>query len=392
VSSIDFDPWGKAQSTAEPTEPSDDLRTCTECKRSWYAAWLGEQCDLCGKQGQRWSEAFPTPDPDPAAETSLRYTSGGSFILDTPADPIPLWGRGQAVLWAEGEALTIVGGQGVGKTTLAQQVALGRCGFEEYAEVLGFPIAANTWGVTCYMAMDRPRQAARSFRRMVGETWREDLDRRLHVWEGPPVVDVAKHPTTLVEYAENVNAETLIVDSLKDAALGLSDDEVGGGWNRARQLALRSGVQIIELHHNRKALSGAKAAHPAIDDVYGSTWITSGAGSVLLLAGAPGDPIVTAHHLKQPAEEVGPLKILHDHDAGRSSVWQQVDVLALASAKPGGISAAEAAQAMFEVEKETPAQRQKARRKLERLANEGLVNVLDAGSEASSRATRWGIR
>lgn len=375
---------------AEPL-PGGGIRIC-RCGHSWDSAYFGILCRKCGSTvvdpPERRQEAAQVSEP--AAETSLRYTPGGSFILDTPADPIPLWGRGQAVLWAEGEALTIVGGQGVGKTTLAQQIALGRCGFDEYAEVLGFPVEANTWGVTCYLAMDRPRQAARSFRRMVGESWRDQLDQRLHVWEGPPVFDIAKNPSTLVEYAKNVNAETLIVDSLKDAALGLSDDEVGGGWNRARQLALRNGVQIIELHHNRKTLSGAKATHPSIDDVYGSTWITSGAGSVLLLAGAPGDPVVSAHHLKQPAEEVGPLKVLHDHTTGRSSVWEQVDLLDVVAASQNGLTAAEAARALFDADKPSAAQQEKARRRLQKLAESGLAKCVDEGDKGSRRPARWG--
>jgi hypothetical protein len=44
------------------------------------------------------------------------------------------------VLSADGEALINSGPQGVGKTTLTQQLGLGRCGFEEYAELLGFRI------------------------------------------------------------------------------------------------------------------------------------------------------------------------------------------------------------------------------------------------------------
>lgn len=333
--------------------------------------------------------AEPPPE-DPT--TALRYTPGGSFILDTDPDPQPVWGRGQEVLWAEGEALTIVGGQGVGKTTLAQQLALGRCGFDEYAEVLGFPVQPNPHGSTLYLAMDRPRQAARSFRRMVGEAWRDELDDKLFVWEGPPVVDIAKHPTTLVEYARGVNATTLVVDSIKDAAIGLSDDEVGAGWNRARQIALRDGLEIIELHHNRKAAAGAKGNQPSIDDVYGSTWITSGAGSVLLLAGSPGDPVVSVHHLKQPAEEVGPLKVVHDHQHGRSSIWHSADLLAVVAAIPGGATAIDVARTLFETEKPTNAEREKARRRLDRKVDEGHLQVLVEGNPAAGQPKKWGLR
>ena len=83
--------------------------------------------------------------------------------------------------------------------------------------------------------------------------------------------------------ARSAGAGTVVVDSLKDAAIGLTDDVVGAGWNRARQAAIVAGVQLVELHHSRKLAQGATAGQPSIDDVYGSTWLTSGTGSVILL-------------------------------------------------------------------------------------------------------------
>ncbi len=66
--------------------------------------------------------------------------------------------------------------------------------------------------------MDRPQQAARSFRRMVGEGWRSELDDRLAVWQGPPPYDLAKHPTMLLTLACEAGADSVVFDSLKDAA------------------------------------------------------------------------------------------------------------------------------------------------------------------------------
>ena len=323
-------------------------------------------------------------------DPTFRFTPGGSFILDTDPVPVPVWGDGEQVCWADGEALIIAAPQGVGKTTMAQQLALGRCGFPEYATLLGYPIVPGQRRVL-YLAMDRPKQAARSFRRMVGEAWRAELDERLVVWQGPPPYDLAKYPSLLLKLSNDADADTVLVDSLKDAAIGLSDDDVGAAYNRARQTALAGGVQVGELHHLRKALSGAKAEHPTIDDVYGSTWLTSGAGSVILLNGAPGDPIIGMHHLKQPASEVGPYKILHDHDRGRSTIWHAVDLVELVRAR-GSITALDAARALQDTDKPNPAGREKARKRLHRLVGTGHLFVLDPGDEKTSRPTTWAAR
>ena len=335
------------------------------------------------------SDTVPDQEaPEADAPVPYRFYAGGDFILDTPADPLPLWGRGSEVLLAVGEALIIAGTQGVGKTSLAQQLALGRAGFSEYADLLGYAIEPGT-GTTLYLAMDRPLQAARSFRRMVGESWRDQLNKRLLVWQGPPPHDLARVPGLLTRLCQQARADTVIVDSLKDAAVGLTDDAVGAGYNRAREAAVTAGVQVIELHHNRKQLSGTRTERPSLDDLYGSTWLPSGAGSVLLLTGAPGDPIVGMHHLKQPASEVGPLKVIHDHDTGRSSIWHATD-LGLLAAQPGGLSAVDAARVLFETDKPTPSQKEKARRRLASLADSGSLVLVDAGDPGAKRSARWG--
>jgi hypothetical protein len=45
----------------------------------------------------------------------------------------------------------------------------------------------------------------------------------------------------LADMCAEAEADMCVIDSLKDAALGLSDDKVGAGWNRARQAALVDG-------------------------------------------------------------------------------------------------------------------------------------------------------
>ena len=57
------------------------------------------------------------------------------------------------------------------------------------------------------------------------------------------------------------------------------------------------------------------------------------------------------HHIKQPASEVGPFKIIHDHDTGRSKIWHSVDLVLLAK-QPGGLTAVAAAMTIFETDKQ----------------------------------------
>jgi replicative DNA helicase len=129
-----------------------------------------------------------------------------------------VWGHGQEVLWAEGEPLMIVGPEGVGKTTLAQQVALALVGHGG-GKVLGFPVTPVK-GRVLYLACDRPAQARRSMRRMIAAEDQAYLDERLKVWKGPPPSDFGRHPGMLLDMARAAGADVVIVDSLKDVALG----------------------------------------------------------------------------------------------------------------------------------------------------------------------------
>jgi hypothetical protein len=242
------------------------------------------------------------------------------------------------------------------------------------------------------MAVDiRGDAVRRSFRRMVGEEHRAQLHEHLTVWQGPPPGDPAKYPSLLLKLCKQACADAVIVDSLKDAAVGLSADEVGAGYNRARQNACAAGVQVLELHHLRKALTRIEAEHPTTDGVYGSTWITSGAGSAVLLNGKPGDAIVSFHHIKQPASEVGPFKIIRDHDTGRSKIWHSVDLVLLAK-QPGGLTAVAAAMAIFETDKPTANEKDKARRRLDKLTGHGFLKITQQGDAATNEPKVWAAK
>lgn len=296
------------------------------------------------------------------------FVPGDRFALDVP-DTVPaVWGDGSTVLWAQGEALMLCGPPGVGKTTVAGQLIVARLGLHGLAgKVLGLPVA--TGNRLLYLACDRPAQVARSLHRIMKPEWREELAERLVIWKGPPPHDFAKDTSLMREMALAAGADTVMIDSLKDVAIGLSEDTVGAGYNRARQLTLVAGIEVAELHHQVK--HGTNGAAPTkLIDVYGSTWLTAGAGSVVLLWGEAGDPLVRLTHLKQPADEVGPFNVLHDHKAGTSSVHQRVDLVRLAAYSPAGLTAHEAAKVIFETTKPTRAQVEKARRRLDQLAGD----------------------
>jgi hypothetical protein len=107
-----------------------------------------------------------------------------------------------------------------------------------------------------------------------------------------------------------------------------------------------------------------------------------------LLNGAPGDPIVNLHHLKQPSAEVGPFRVIHHETSGRSTVHHEVDLIELVRAS-GGLNASRAARAIFDVESPTPAQLEKVRRRLTKLTETGQLYVVESGDKGTKRPTVW---
>lgn len=314
-------------------------------------------------------------------ETGRQFDDGGAFIFNTPEMPTAVWGTGHDVLWAEGEALMIYGGSGVGKSTLAGQLV--RALILNDGDVLGYPVAPAT-GRVLYLAMDRPRQLARSLRRQFHPMHREAISERLVIWQGPPPEDLAVDTWMLTQLCREAGASHVVVDSLKDAAVGLSDDKVGAGYNRARQAALSNGVQVVELHHQvKQRTDGPKG----IDAVYGSTWLTAGTGSVIHLDGAPGDAVVKFRHLKQPAETVGPFDVIHDPVTGLSEVLDTADPVKLATAA-GQITVAEFAQVLFNTQAPSRNEVEKARRKLDAQVKAGRLEVQERPSETGGKAAK----
>lgn len=317
-----------------------------------------------------------------------RLVDGGAFLFDEPAEIPTVWGSRELVMWAEGEGLMIAGQQGLGKTTLAQQLLLHRLGIRD-GPFLDLPVPRVDRPVL-YLAMDRPRQASRSMRRMVEQEHRGVLDRLVKFWKGPLPVNPLEQPNVLADWVESVvpDVSLVIVDSVKDLAPGVSDDKVGAALNSAWQELIARNIELLLLHHERKASQGSKR-ELRLDAVYGSTWLTSGLGSVIGLEGEPGDDLVTLHHLKQPVETIGPLRVQHDHATGTSAIHSGarsvLDVLNAAG--ENGSTAAEIAEAVYG--KSDDAARKKVQRQLAKMSN---VTELPGGQNPDGRgklATRY---
>lgn len=404
----------KAAFLAEATDPRRKaggmkVRTRAEADREWADLLTsavdlvinnpspGDTCDCDGLLTD-WiigddKPAEPAPpeatQPHTGRQAPDGFTDGAAFIFGQPAVE-RIWGDGDRVLWAAGEALMIAGPPGVGKTTVCGQVVAELLGLG-LGELFGLPVRPARR--VLYLAMDRPRQIARSLRRHFRESDSETLCERLLVWEGPPPADVAKNTDLLKSMAVLVGADVIVVDSLKDAIVGLTDDAIAAGYNRARQTALAAGVDVLELHHMRK--SGDNGAKPnTLADIYGSAWITAGIGSCVVLWGKAGDPIIDLLHLKTPMEDCGPMRLVHDHTRGVTGLLDDTDPVSVANGfGREWFTAKDFAERFLEVSDPGKADVEKMRRRLDRMAVAGLLDV-ERGDRAKGRgsASRWRAR
>ncbi|WP_432108424.1 DnaB-like helicase N-terminal domain-containing protein [Streptomyces sp. AA1529] len=357
------------QLTQEPGADPDAIRSCMEAE-----ARAERELALASGQGR----------------LSRYLVDGWRFVSETGAGETPLWGTPEQTLWGSGESLMIVGPPGVGKTTLAHQVVLARLGLQH--TVLDMPIAPSKR--VLYLAMDRPKQIAKAMARRIAPEHEATLRDRLCVWQGPLPATIDKEPDLLADLAAAHQADTLVIDSLKDAVSTLVDDALAVAFHNARMRALRNGVEVLELHHQRKATADApRGQRPTLDRVYGSTWLTSGAGSVLFIAGEAGDPAVTLHHLKQVNGEIGPLQVIHDHERGTTTVEPTLDAVTILRAHPGGLTTRDLAAALSGETTPGRSDIEKARRQLERLVKSGLATKAEgaAGGTGGGQQARYQV-
>ena len=82
------------------------------------------------------------------------------------------------------------------------------------------------------------------------------------------------------------------------------------------QLLSAMNVEVLILAHPNER---RRNRPPQLSDISGHADVYNGLGSVLFVDGAPGDLVVTVHHLKPLRNEpLPPFKIMHDKAAGRS--------------------------------------------------------------------------
>jgi replicative DNA helicase len=327
-----------------------------------------------------------SPPVDTSVDTALeRVVGGATFLHLKGGDASAVWGTGNRILWSSGEPCFLAGRQGLGKSTIAQQLVLARAGIKP-PTFLDFDVASDPRPVL-YFASDRASQVARSLARMVTEEDLPALEERVFVFSGPPTFDVRAEPQILLRIAERLGVGTVVIDSAKDLAPDLEEGKTGSIFNAAMQHLATANIEVLILHHVRKS-QGQNRKPRSLDDVYGSTFLTAGAGSVLMLWGEAGDPLVELLHLKQPMEHVGTLRLAHDHQSGTTTLAEpQVKALDVLRRSQHGLTARDLAALKAEGRDPRPADVERARRELDRLVADQLAHRRDGDKSRSLPTT-----
>lgn len=251
-------------------------------------------------------------------------TPGGTWLLDESHVVEPIWGTPKQTLWSKGEPFYIFAPPGIGKSTLVQNLALVRSGVHE-GPVLDLPVQVDD-GRTLYIAADRSRQVARSWRRMISRQDKEALDAVFVIHTGEPPFTISKQPEELVPWVRSFgDIGTVVVDSLFNLAPSLTDEEGAANANRAFQALVHDGVDVIALHHDRKRGENERE-WVSLDDMYGGRPISGGAGSICYLNGEPNSGRFQARWLKAPAGRVEPIDCEIDFNGGRVYARSEISV------------------------------------------------------------------
>ncbi|MDN4473571.1 bifunctional DNA primase/polymerase [Demequina zhanjiangensis] len=268
---------------------------------------------------------------------------GAEFMFGEASEYVPIWGDGERLLWAEKGGLMIASDQGLGKSLTAQQIIAARLGIGP-GDLLGLPVhPLSEDRSVVYLALDRPNQIARSMSRLFdSEAGQNVAYERLRVWTKPLPLDVLGDPFAFADWVQDTFGETvgdLVIDSVKDLTpANLSNGEVGQALDMAWKECRARGISTLILHHERKTGNDVSRANrqPALDNIYGSVWLTSGMDSVVHIQGKQGENVVTYSHLKHILEGLDPITAMHDQEHGRT------EVLDAGSSRPGSVGKGEA--------------------------------------------------
>lgn len=319
--------------------------------------------------------------------------SPGDIIFTVPLEVESIWGNGQESLWARGEPLMIYGPTGIGKTTLAGRLLLSLIGVDS-SELLGYPVTPVQPGQTVlYVAADRPRQAMRSLRRMAPKQSASILAERLRIEHNRQIWTSEKDPEILHRAAVQANAAIIFIDSSKDLTGGpLKDEGPAKALMDAIQICIAHDVDVAMLHHPRKATQeGGSKRELDLDDVYGSAWLTAGAGSVLLVDGKPGSGEFRFEQLKAPATFVDPLEVSVDYETGELHKNTIRDLATWLEEYGQTVTIAQAVSYQYGIPEDEAYQHRpqytKIQRRLETLHKEGKVNKATQGRQVAYQWT-----
>ncbi|VEG57132.1 Gp153 [Mycolicibacterium aurum] len=321
----------------------------------------------------------------------------GLAFIDEADNARALWGKGDEILWGEQQPLLLFGPQGVGKTTDIQQLILARAGLRD-PELHGYPVEPDDRPIF-YLALDRPMQIAASMQRMVddlGPRDRRKLKRKLRFWKGHLHFKMDQAPDAFAKWValHGRDPGILCIDSVKDACSGLLSDEHGMGFNDAVQRIIASGTEVVSNHHPRKGGKGDDAKPARLSDVYGSTWITAGHGSVLLLWAEPGAKTVEVSQLKPIREPMRPVFISREHGTGVSATFDPKDLIVDLAVDRGedGFTIGDAVFAVHGQTDNFPAASGRLRHHLKTLVMQGVLRYekgKGGGSGGGAIPARW---
>ena len=232
------------------------------------------------------------------------------------------------------------------------------------------PSADKPWCIAARSSEIRPREA---FKRLVNLNDADLLAETPRHWKGAaPVRSREVRSGALADFVESHRAGTLMIDSVKDMTVGLSDDVQRCQFNMAIEEGHRPRHRVLSNHHQRKA-QAEKKRPDTLDDVYGPRGLPQATEACCLLWGKPNDPIVTLHHVKSP-------RMRSDRSNSRSTSSKEADsprrrnrAGTAGCRRHDGLEAADAARQVYETDKPSAARREKIRRQLEELVKGGVA-------------------